>query len=44
VLLVTHDPQAVAFADRVHELRDGRLQEYNPDEVYLHAAGELAES
>ncbi|MGA2452195.1 MAG: ABC transporter ATP-binding protein [Solirubrobacteraceae bacterium] len=43
VLLVTHDPQAVAFADRVHELRDGRLQEYNPDEVYLHAAGELAE-
>jgi putative ABC transport system ATP-binding protein len=43
VLLVTHDPQAVAFADRVHELRDGRLQAYNPDEVYLHAAGELAE-
>jgi putative ABC transport system ATP-binding protein len=43
VLLATHDPQAVAFADRVHELRDGHLQEYNPDEVYLHAGGELAE-
>jgi putative ABC transport system ATP-binding protein len=43
VLLATHDPQAVAFADRVHELRDGRLQEYSPDEVYLHALGELAE-
>jgi putative ABC transport system ATP-binding protein len=25
VLLVTHDPQAVAVADRVHGLRDGRL-------------------
>jgi putative ABC transport system ATP-binding protein len=24
-LLVTHDPQAAAFADRVHSLRDGRL-------------------
>jgi putative ABC transport system ATP-binding protein len=43
VLLATHDPQAVAFADRVHELRDGRLQEYDPDEVYLHAGQKLAE-
>ena len=25
VLLVTHDPQAAAFADRVHTLRDGQL-------------------
>ncbi len=25
VLLVTHDPQAVGFADRVHTLKDGRL-------------------
>jgi putative ABC transport system ATP-binding protein len=24
-LLATHDPQAAAFADQVHELRDGRL-------------------
>jgi putative ABC transport system ATP-binding protein len=27
VLLVTHDPQAAAIADRVHTLRDGRLVE-----------------
>jgi putative ABC transport system ATP-binding protein len=25
VLLVTHDPQAAAIADRVHTLRDGKL-------------------
>jgi putative ABC transport system ATP-binding protein len=43
VLLATHDPQAAAFADRVHELRDGHLQEYNPDEVYVHADEALAE-
>ncbi|MGH2874682.1 MAG: ABC transporter ATP-binding protein [Solirubrobacteraceae bacterium] len=41
VLLATHDPQAAAFADRVHELRDGRLGEYDPDEVYPDA-GERA--
>jgi putative ABC transport system ATP-binding protein len=27
VLLVTHDPEAAAYADRVHTLRDGRLVE-----------------
>jgi putative ABC transport system ATP-binding protein len=27
VLLVTHDPEAAAFADRVHTLRDGKLLE-----------------
>jgi putative ABC transport system ATP-binding protein len=27
VLLVTHDPQAAAIADRVHELHDGRLRD-----------------
>ena len=27
VLLVTHDPQAASFADRVHTLRDGRLED-----------------
>jgi putative ABC transport system ATP-binding protein len=43
VLLATHDPQAVAFADRVHELRDGQLHEYSADEAYLRAARELAE-
>jgi putative ABC transport system ATP-binding protein len=33
VLLATHDPQAAAFADRVCELRDGRLGEYRPEDV-----------
>lgn len=33
LLLATHDPQAVHFADRVHELRDGRLTEYRPDHM-----------
>ena len=31
LLLVTHDPQAAAIADRVHTLRDGRLHDYQPD-------------
>jgi putative ABC transport system ATP-binding protein len=31
VLLVTHDPQATAFADRVLALRDGRIGEYRPE-------------
>jgi putative ABC transport system ATP-binding protein len=35
VLLATHDPQAVAFADRAYELRDGQLHDYNPEEIYL---------
>jgi putative ABC transport system ATP-binding protein len=30
LLLVTHDPQAAAFADRAHELRDGHLGAYTP--------------
>jgi putative ABC transport system ATP-binding protein len=38
VLLVTHDPQAVSFADRVYELRDGHLDDYQPDELYLHSS------
>jgi putative ABC transport system ATP-binding protein len=37
VLLVTHDPQATAFADRVHALRDGRLVDYEPDHLFLSA-------
>ncbi len=44
VLLVTHDPQAVAFADRAHELRDGRLHDYAPDELYLRATRAPQES
>jgi putative ABC transport system ATP-binding protein len=31
VLLVTHDPQAAAVADRVFELRDGQLVDYVPE-------------
>ncbi len=31
LLLATHDPEAARFADRVHELRDGRLGEYRPE-------------
>lgn len=31
VVLVTHDPQAAAFANRVLTLRDGRLAEYEQD-------------
>ena len=31
VLLVTHDPRAAAFADRVYVLQDGRLADYEPD-------------
>jgi putative ABC transport system ATP-binding protein len=31
VLLVTHDPQAAAFADAVLALRDGRLVDHEPE-------------
>lgn len=34
VLLVTHDPQATVFADRVYALRDGRLVDYEPNQVF----------
>lgn len=30
MLLATHDPQAAAFASRIHTLRDGRLEAYHP--------------
>jgi hypothetical protein len=30
-VLATHDSQAVLFARRVYELRDGCLGEYKPD-------------
>lgn len=43
VLLVTHDPQAVAFADRAYELRDGHLHDYRPEKLYLRATGALSE-
>ncbi len=35
VLLATHDPQAAAFADRVHELRDGRLHQHPGPQLAL---------
>lgn len=34
VLLVTHDPLATAFADRVLALRDGQLSDYEPDNFF----------
>jgi putative ABC transport system ATP-binding protein len=37
VLLVTHDPLAAAYADRVHALRDGKLVDYEPDRIYVSA-------
>lgn len=35
LLLATHDPQAVGYADCAHELRDGRLHEYSPEDVFV---------
>ncbi len=32
-VLVTHDPQAAAYADRVHTLRDGRLEDCTPESL-----------
>jgi putative ABC transport system ATP-binding protein len=43
VLLVTHDQQAIPFADCAHELRDGHLQEYHPDDLLAAAAAAAAE-
>jgi putative ABC transport system ATP-binding protein len=42
VLLTTHDPQAVRFADRAHELRDGHLHEYQADELFMDPGDALA--
>lgn len=39
VMLVTHDPQAAGYADRVHALLDGKLVEYRPDRAFVSAAG-----
>lgn len=35
MLLVTHDPQAAAIANRVYTLRDGRLLDYEPDPGFV---------
>ncbi len=37
VLLVTHDPQAARYADRVHALLDGKLVDYEPDQAFVPA-------
>jgi len=42
IVLATHDPQAAAFADLVHELRDGRLEEYRPDRLLVESLRERA--
>jgi putative ABC transport system ATP-binding protein len=38
IVLVSHDPQAAAFADRVYSLRDGKLGEYEPDQFTARVA------
>lgn len=38
IVLVSHDPQAAAYADRVHSLRDGKLVEHEPDPDYVGSA------
>jgi putative ABC transport system ATP-binding protein len=38
VLLVTHDPQAAGYANRVHALLDGRLINYEPDQTSVPTA------
>ncbi len=40
VLLVTHDPQATAFADRVLALRDGRIADYLPEAPFAQICAE----
>lgn len=37
VLLVTHDPLAAKYADRVHALLDGKLVDYEPDQAFAPA-------
>jgi putative ABC transport system ATP-binding protein len=39
MLLVTHDPQATLFADRVHVLRDGRIAPFDADAVFAPLLG-----
>jgi putative ABC transport system ATP-binding protein len=39
VLLVTHDPDAVRVADRVCELRDGRLEEHTLERAFAELLG-----
>jgi putative ABC transport system ATP-binding protein len=41
VLLVTHDPQATVIADRVLALRDGRIVDFRPEEIFSPVYGEI---
>src|ERR1700733_7786073 len=42
IVLVSHDPQAAAYADRVYALRDGKLSAYEVDPTYAQlTAGSL---
>lgn len=41
IVLATHDPQAALFADQVYELRDGRLEQYDPEQVLPRRAERL---
>jgi putative ABC transport system ATP-binding protein len=38
VVLVSHDPMAALYADRVYALRDGKLSDYEIDAAYAQAA------
>ena len=38
IVLVSHDPVAAHYADRVYALRDGRLGDYEPDRAYVSPA------
>jgi putative ABC transport system ATP-binding protein len=40
IVLLSHDPQAAAYADRVYALRDGKLSDYEPDQAYVRAAAQ----
>jgi putative ABC transport system ATP-binding protein len=40
IVLVSHDPQAAAYADRVYALRDGKLSDYEPDQAYARAGAQ----
>jgi len=42
VVLVSHDPMAAAFADRVFALRDGVLCENEPDLAYAQPVAQSA--
>jgi len=42
IVLVSHDPQAASYADRVLALRDGRLVDYEPDRGFASGPGRVA--